>query len=349
MRKWVFIVVLSIVSASAWAQANIFSNTGYDSAREEYIKTYPNHFFIWPVLKQRKLEFELVNRPTREQSLSYKSNKPFSFGLGMYLFELAFELTLDIPLNEQSKKIYGNSDARDFQLNILSKKWGVDVFRQKYSGFYIVDANEKIPVDVAFPQRPDIETRNIGISTNYTFNNKKFSFRSAYNFVERQLKSRGSFLMFGSLNSFRVTADSSIIGYKYDAAFGTDAKILKIRTTILGLAPGYTYSLIHKGFFLNGTLAAGPAHNWLAYEVQGGKTNNDINFSAFIIARIAIGYNGDKFFGGLSFTNQGLNAKFENLELSSSNSTFKVLVGYRFREVGFLQKRVWDIPERMLN
>jgi hypothetical protein len=328
MRALLIILCLLMgltVIAQKDVQGTVSPQSEYDSARSQYIKRYRHHFFLWPVLKQRKLEFELLNLPSKEQNLAYKSNKPYS------------------------KAIYGPSEARDLQLNILGKKWGIDVIHQKYKGFYIVDPKVEIPINTPFPQRPDIETRNIGLSTNYTFNNKKFSFRSAYNFVERQLTSTGSFLMFASLNSFKVAADSSLVGYKYENVFGDDAKIYKIRTTILGIAPGYTYSVIHKGFFLNGTLAAGPAHNWLLYEVEGGKNNNDINFSAFVIARIAVGFNGDNFFGGLSFTNQGTNAKFDNIQLLSSNSTFKILFGYRFREVGFLKRRIWDIPASLLN
>ena len=321
------------------------SQSSYDSIRSIHIKSFPDHFFLWPVLKQRRLDFELKNIPDRNKSVTYRSNKPYSLGLGMYLFEVGVELTFAIPLDEKSKNIYGESDASDLQLAILTKKWGLDLYHQKYSGFYIDDPEVHIPQNTPYPQRPDIATKNIGILGNYVFNNKKFSFRSAYNFAERQLHSKGSFLLFASIRGFNIQGDSAILGDKYSADFGIDSKINKIKTTSFSIAPGYTYSLIHKGFFLNATLAVGPAHNWLTYQTEDGKTKDDIEFRSFYVLRIGLGYNGDHFFGGLTFVDQGSSVKFDTVQFSSSSGTVKILFGYRFREVGFLKKKAADVPK----
>src|SRR5688572_21092709 len=103
-----------------------------DSIRSLYIKSFPDHFSLWPVLKQRRLDFEMTSLLDTKKSITYKSNKPYSIGFGAYLFELVIELTAAVPLNEQSKRIYGESDARDLQLNIIGKRWGIDLYRQKY-------------------------------------------------------------------------------------------------------------------------------------------------------------------------------------------------------------------------
>lgn len=323
------------------------SQSAYDSVRSKYIKSYPDHFFLWPVLKQRRLNFVMEDLPDRKKSLTYRSNKPNAMGLGMYIFELGIEFTFAIPLAEKRKEIYGQSDVHDLQINLFAKKWGLDLYHQKYSGFYIVDPDVNIPPNTPFPHRPDIATRNIGVTGNYVFNNKKFSFRSAYNFAERQRRSSGSFLLFSSINGFRVRGDSAILGESYRTDFNMDAKIREIKSTTFSAAPGYTYSLIHRGFFVNATLALGPAHNWLSYETEDGTTKNDIEFTAFFAARVALGYNGDHFFGGLSYVSQGNRAKFDTIKLSSSTGTFKILFGYRFREVGVLRYRVIDLPKAL--
>ncbi|HTE32806.1 MAG TPA: DUF4421 family protein, partial [Chryseolinea sp.] len=179
----------------------------------------------------------------------------------------------------------------------------------------------------------------------YIFNNKKFSFRSAYNFTESQLRSAGSFVVFGSVSGFKTEGDSAILGHNYDADFGRDSKVLKFKSTAISFAPGYTYSLIHKGFFINGTVALGPSHNWLYYRTETGETGKDLNFTAFFLARLSLGYNGDRFFGGVSYVSQGVNAKFETVQLNTSTGQLKVLFGYRFREFGFLKKRLLDLPK----
>lgn len=348
----VFLPILFVcISCRLIAQQNVevtaIIPSKTDSLRSIYIKSYPDHFFLWPVLKQRRLDFEMEDLPDRNKRLIYKSSKPYAFGLGMYLFELSLELTFAVPLAEKQKEIYGESNAQDFQVNIFTKKWGLDLYNQKYNGFYIDDTAIKIPSHTPYPQRPDIQTRNIGLTGNYIFNNKKFSFRSAYNFADRQLRSAGSFMLFGSISGFKAKGDSAILGDSFVVDFGEASKIRQIKSSTFSIAPGYTYSLIHKGFFINATLALGPAHNWLSFEAEDGSTKNDIEFTPFFVARIALGYSGDRFFSGLSFVNQGGNAKFDSVQISSTSGTFKILFGYRFREFGILKKRIVDLPKAL--
>jgi hypothetical protein len=332
------------VTACVLAQEIVLTNPTdrKDSLRDLYIRRFPDHFFLYPVLKQRSLSFDLQKRDRSEQ-LTFKPNNAYSLGVGTYLFELNFELAFAIPINQQSKTIYGNSHARDIQLNVLGKKWGLDAFYQKYSGFYLTDKKDQHVADTPYPQRPDIDTKNYGVTWNYVFNNQKFSFRSVYNFAERQLYSKGSFLMSASVGRFKLSADSSILSHPKELVFGKQVSFTKLNYTTFSIAPGYTYSLIFKNFFLNGTLSVGPAHHWIYYRLEDGKSRNEIGINSFVSARIGIGYNGDRLFGGITFISQGSMVKFEDVQFSNSNATFKILVGYRFLESGILKKRVWDL------
>jgi len=314
-----------------------------DSVRRYYIKSFPEYFFLYPVLKQRSLNFEL-GRTDRSSLLTYRPNNTYSLGVGAYLFELGAELAFAIPLNERSIARYGESKARDIQLNVLAKRWGVDAFNQKYAGFYIVDRENQPLADSPFPQRPDITTKNFGFTGHYIFNHQKFSFRSAYNFAERQLFSKGSFILLGTLYTFRVAADSSIVPNARAADFGPAVDFTRLRYTTFSIAPGYAFNLTYNNFFLNTTLALGPAHHWINYDLEGkSRVNHDIEINSFFGARVAIGYNGYRLFGGISFISQGSTLKFEEVNFSNNNSVFKILMGYRFKEWGLLKKRAWDL------
>lgn len=315
------------------------------SVRSQYIRSYPNDFFVWPVLKQRKLDFELRSLAGDRNRLQYSANKPYSLGVGLYLFEVAFELAFAVPLDEQSKRIYGESTTRDIQLNILGRRWGADLFWQRYSGLYINDPANPVPTNTPYIQRPDITVRNVGLSVNRVLNSNKFSFRSAYNFVERQLTSAGSPIVFATFDNLIVKADSAIVGDRFAEQFGDSHTIIHIRTSNLGIAPGYTYSLIWKGFFINGAFAIGPMHNWMKYELEDGGGDTRLKFNLYVAARLALGYNGDRFFGGLTFMNHGRNVKFEDVQMTNSQSSFKILFGMRFRESGILKKKIWDLPK----
>ncbi len=318
-----------------------------DSIRNGHIQLFPNDFFVYPVLKQRTLSFEL-EKTDRSRLLTYRPNNTYSFGLGVYLFEVGAELAFAIPVAERKTDLFGNSKARDIQLNALGKKFGLDAYYQRYRGFYITDRDNEPGRDLPYPQRSDIISRNIGLTGSYIFNYKKFSLRSVYNFSERQIYRRGSFLALVNLGRFTLEADSSIIDPSQQIDFGSDVAFQKLRYSTFSVAPGYSYNLIYRSFFLNGTLGIGPAHHWIYYKQEGGAEEREIGINSFVAARIGIGYNGDRIFGGISFITQGSNVKFDEVRFSNNNASFKILMGYRFREFGKLKKRAWDaIPLKL--
>src|SRR6478609_9089153 len=87
----------ALVIAQEEVEVTSSTTSDYDSLRAHYIKPYPDHFFFWPVLKQRSQDFELKSLSDPKDKLNYKSNKPYSLGLGMYLFDVSLELTFAVP------------------------------------------------------------------------------------------------------------------------------------------------------------------------------------------------------------------------------------------------------------
>lgn len=350
MRLFILILFMSFVTEALAQNAEVNEadeevpvTQDKDSVRRYYIKDFPDYFFLYPVLKQRGVNFELA-RTDRSALLTYKPNNTYSLGVGAYIFELGVELVFAIPLQEKSIERFGESDARDIQLNVLAKRWGVDAFYQRYQGFYVLDRENAAVAPEPLPQRPDIGIRNFGFTGHYVFNSQKFSFRSAYNFSERQLFSNGSFLLVGALATFRLAGDSSVVIGNRQADFGEAVNFRRFRFTTFSIAPSYTYNLTYNNFFLNTTLAVGPAHHWINYTLDGQDSREyEIAINAFVGARVAIGYNGYRMFGGVTFISQGNRIRFDNVRFSNSNSSFKILLGYRFQESGILKKRVWDI------
>jgi hypothetical protein len=261
----------------------------------------------------------------------------------MYLFEVGFEITFAMPMDRQRKFLYGESGAQDLQANVLGKNWGADLFISDYQGFYAEDSANPLAANQPFPQRPDIRTHNLGANGIYIFNQNKFSIRSAYNFADRQLKSGGSFLLSSTLNTYRVSADSAVLSKKYETIFGSFSNFHALHSTTFSVAPGYTYSLIIKNFFINASLAVGPAQHWTNYTLTNNQVSHRTSLDSFADFRIAIGYNGERFFAGMSFVDQSRNIKFENTRFTSSSTTFKMVIGYRFREFGILKKRALDL------
>lgn len=325
---------LLVVSQACLAQIDSTSNDSTADIRASYVKRFPDHFWVWPVTKTRSLEFETNNLITNERT-RFKPNSRTSLGVGFYLFELAAEVAFSVPESQQSIDQFGETDVRDFQINAIGKFWGVDAYWQRYKGFYLT--NPELPVPLVFPRRADIESRNFGLSGFYAFNRKKFSLRSAYNFSERQLQSGGSWMLIGTLNSFRMEGDSVLGGSDPGSRF------LTLRYTTFGLAPGYSYNYIYRKFFINGTLGLGPAHNWTYVQEPTGRETNNITINSYAILRVGLGYNSDRFFGGVGFVIQSRNLRVDDVRFTNSTSVVRVMMGYRFREFGILKKRAVDL------
>jgi len=325
--------VLSIAIKTSLAQNS-------DSIRSHYITRFPNYFFLWPLVKQRSTSFDVKNQAN--QKLTYKPNGDYGLGFGMYIFEIGFEVTFSVAPKPSSQAIYGHSKSSDLQLNVLGKSFGLDLFTQHYSGFYLNDSNKPIPPGMPYPERPDISVWNTGLNGIYIFNKNKYSLRAAYNFSERQLRSGGSFILSGTVNTFSLRADSAVYGNNYSPAFGTTSDFVKLDYTTLSAAPGYAHTLVFKNLFINASLSIGPANHWLNYQSSTG-SKSEITLNSFADFRLAFGYNSDRFFTGISYVAQSRNIKYEKLEFTSTNTTFKMVIGYRFKEFGILKYRVWDL------
>lgn len=314
----------------------------HDSLSHTFIKSYADYFLVWPVLKQRSLNFT-IRDPDNNRILGYKPNNSYTLGLGAHVFDISLEFTFAVPIQEKNPTIYGHSRVRDFQINALGRSWGADLFVQRYTGFYSDNGNT--PVFHSYTIRPDMTARNVGITGIYVFQPHRYSLRSAFTFSERQLASGGSPMLSGTLNGFKVVGDSAL----FDVQDGVEGSTFrKLRYTTLSLAPGYAYTFVRGPFFASGALTAGPAHNWIYHINEDGRARHDIRFDLFASVKIGAGYSTDTFFAGFNFSQQSRTVRFDDLRFTNNSSTFRLLLGFRFREFGILKKSAADLPREVL-
>lgn len=325
-------VILLLVASQLAAQSQP------DTLRGKYVKRYPDRFFIWPVLKRRTLSFDVTSAQKPNEALSFRPNNTYSFGVGAYLFDISAEVSLSIPLDEKSRSRYGSSEARDLSASLFGSNWSADAFVQRYESFYLSNPSAAVAPNRSYPLRPDISLTNFGGTGIYVFNRNKFSLWSAYNFSERQLQSRGSALIAWTINNVHLSADSVVLSTPYLLRLNTQTNFSNVRYATLSVAPGYSYSLVWKKIFLNVSLAVGPAHHWVYYVGSNGVAHYDIAINSFVDGRVALGYNSDRWFGGFTFVSQARAVKFEEITLDTQSQAFRMVVGYRMVEKGFLKK-----------
>jgi hypothetical protein len=202
----------------------------------------------------------------------------------------------------------GKTEFSDAQFVVYHRKFTLDLYYRSYQGYYVTNKATltQAPSGEVFPQRPDLRTKNGGVSFQYIFNNTKFSFRGPFQQIEVQKKSAGSVLVGATVYHINVHADAPIIpaniaypGYFEQSTF-TGSGI-----TSLGVNAGYGYTqVIKKDFFVTGCMLVGTGINHTnmtddPHNTSVGRTGAEFNG----IVQLAAGYNTRHYFVGLQYIN----------------------------------------------
>ena len=278
-------------------------HTDNDSAYiEDHTKDLTTRFF-----GSRKYNYYNIIDRKRNTKVLYRPNTPFNVGFGFNYKYLGVNVAFNLPAINSTDK-YGKTKALDLQAHLYLRKLVVDFYGQRYKGYYIANStgilngfDESQPL----PVRPDIRNLNLGMSVQYIFNDKRFSYRAAYLQNEYQKKSAGSFLLGGEIFTARMRGDSSLIPKnitKQDFFNG----ITYSGTGIFSAAAnvGYAYTYVYKQHFfltlsLTGSLGANYTHLLRKHmnDLRGFGLELDNTI------RASFGYNSSRYFAGIHYVN----------------------------------------------
>jgi hypothetical protein len=310
-----------------------------DSLRAQYIQSYPEHFHVQGVLLSRNLRTELRHSDTRTR-INFRPNGRQHIGAGVYLWGVLLQGAVRINKQAVDEEKFGRTESFDFLVNTYARKWGADVAVQNYQGFYISDPRDWLPDwdrSMPRPQREDLVIQHVMANVFYVFNHQQFSYRAAYNMFDRQRKSAGSWMLSMNFSTTHMRADSSLIPAEIRLDFSSSPDFSGVQMTTLSLLPGYSYTFIHRYWFVNFSLAVGPGHQWLNYW-EGDDQEYDIRIRPMSVARASMGYHSDRWFAAITFFNQSNIANPGNILLRHATTNFRLVVGVRFAERGFLRK-----------
>ncbi len=254
----------------------------YGQVDSTYIKDFDYNFTISSyVLKDF---ISVIQRYDKSDRVTLYPNNPINLGLGFSIKNTMLNISYGYGLQFLRDSEYGKTSAFDLQLHNYGRKYVLDIYVQRYRGFYQKKSNRKGGMIVY----PDIKIRQYGVLGQYIFNNKHFSYKAAFDQDERQLKSAGSLLVGGSVFKSILRSDSTF----------TFNNSTLLKTIQIGANVGYAYNfVINKNFFLSGSLSLG---------INAGSRNfkqfkKKIDISPNVISRLSLGYNRESWSLGLSF------------------------------------------------
>src|SRR5690606_30193716 len=150
----------------------------------------------------------------------------------------------------------------------------------------------KFPDFPDYYKKPDLRVRLFGVSTNYIFNNSRFSYRASLIQNEWQKQTAGTFLVglefyYGILNSDKtILPNELLIDYP-------QRNVQKLRFVNFGPSFGYAYTFVYKtNWFATGSVSFAITSDY-SKEFYPETIKDNFSISSNFSYRGGIGYNSE--------------------------------------------------------
>lgn len=330
--------ILTLWLSSSHAQTDSSSNKA-PITRSSYITDLTNHINITPFIHNAANGFVLHGK----KNLRYDPNE--SIGIGLRLSHKWLILAIGYgPKNIQERK-RGSTDYLNITLNSYGKRLGLDAYYLAYKGYYISNPagipNLAEAYGKTLPLLPGLSTLNIGCNVFYIFNHQKYSYRAPFVQNEQQKHSAGSFILTASYSYYKLSSDTGIVPSPAYSEIPPESRISQGTFNSISIMPGYSFTLIgFKRLFFTLSPSIGLMAQQQSYLIEKSSTQrNVLDIVPRAMSRLAIGYNGNRFYTGISSVIDTYNVPLANkdfLQYTIGGGSF--YIGYRFNVPPSFQK-----------
>lgn len=264
-RKFAYISVFALL---LYAHPDL-----YGQVDSTYIKSFDEDFAAKAYFMSKIAGFEKETSHDNNTT-EYRINAPGGIGVGLAWKSYSLSVSQRFSFMRDPNK--GKTNSLEFQYNGFKRKFIYSVSLQRHKGFF----DEKRNQDGTYTLYPDMNLTMYGGTFQWVFNNKRFSYRAAFNQNEKQLKSAGSFQLGAAINYSRLTTNSTII---------FDKTHEDLQNLQFGIISGYAYTwVLSSKWYLTGAVDVG---------VNIGNNYPEVFFKKkmevypTVIVRAATGYN----------------------------------------------------------
>ena len=312
--------------------------------KDEYVVNYSDQLLVkvFGALKSNLISHHDIGTQT---DIEYKPNENFNLGFGVAHKWLAFDLGIKFGFVNNDNETFGDTKRFDIQSTIYLSRFVFDIHYQRYKGYYAskpwLYLEGYSQADQRFPIRPDLKTSNTAINALYVFRPDRFSYKAAFIFNQRQLKSGGSWLLTSYLSTYVMDADSIIVPETPLKDFDRQVDFRKTRFTSFGLGGGYGHTFIigeNTFFSITASVGFGPSIRNFSDEITYSEPEN-VKLAVRGGSRLSFGHNSEKRFYGLSvIISNSTEADDTRSRLERSVSLLKIFYGKRFTTPKIVKK-----------
>jgi hypothetical protein len=336
MPKFIFLLLfVTVFAVSSFAQQDREKKYKFDTT---YIKDLSDRLSIRIYGVNKFSAFDIIDNDSNK-TVSYSPNSSLNLGLGVSYRWFGLAVAFNFPFVNNDNHEYGETNRFDFQTNIFTRSLAIDMYYQKYQGFYVENPEDYIPdwnPENPFPQRPDIVSTSLGGSCIYAFRYKKYSSRAVFIQTDLQRKSAGSFLLGGYFSFFNVEGDSAFMPHQIMGKCNPALAFNNLGVSGIGIAGGYSHTFVMwKRLYFSLTLIPGIAYQTFNVGYQDNRKEEHGSFVAGrFAARLALVYNTEFFYGGITAIDDnfsGNTGKEEQNSLNYQIGVVRFFYGMRFR------------------
>ncbi len=302
----------------------------------DYIKVYPDKVYLSPyyLYKYPLIQLKPQGR-TNDWQAKYYPNTPNSLGIQFRYKSISFGVGLSNTISQTKIDRFGESKAIDINVKIAQPSQLIEVYVKRYQGLTDLNA-PNYPQDsiynYAYYNRPDATFWYSKANYIYIFNKEEYSYRSTFNFMERQVQSAGSLLLIANVTYNCLRGDTALLAAPIRQAYGELGTIKSFATLDSGIGAGYGYTKVFGDFFVSGVGFIGIDYQNNRFLTSNSMEEWETKASAvpLLDIRATLGYNNDKFFAGLVY-----NADFNFINFNNVNGYFNynliiARIGIRF-------------------
>lgn len=320
------------------AKSNFFQKTGNAivSVVRFLDRTFSTHdtLYVTPnkyrftVMTQYCCRHEFYNFSSFDQKQSItitpkeKHSMGVQFGWKWVLCYLSFDLD-------------SKSNDTDFFFSCSNSRCGLDIlYRKKNEGFKIsrLDGFYNGDREIQANNRPfdGISVSQIGANAFYIFNNKRFSYRSAYGHSTVQRVNAGGFILGLSYNMQEFLIDSNKFDGDIREQLSPNMNIDGIKYHNISISGGYSYNwVLARNLIANATLTPAICYKSASFKKQDGdKFVDNINFD--LTAKAALVYNNTRWYAGTAIIANTFSYRKDYLSAVNGLGTLKVYIGINF-------------------
>lgn len=331
------IFILSLLVFSHIAYASLSNNKVVEEVREAVPEMIEDLFKPVAQPWSAQVVFELptynfyLGAPS-VKGLSYQPNVAPQLGLQLLYKGLGTTLSFSMPIPEKEQERRGNSKKTNIIINSYWRENAVDLYYQKFRGFYVANPLTEINPDKPdrYPQLPDAEVVNYGFNWYHAMNPSRYSLKAAFSQSEFQIRSGGSFLYSPFYNRLEINLGNRLILGSDPGGIQAIPKLGAGQFHTLGWGFGYGYTYIRNYFFAGALVSLGPALQFQHIEREDAVTIDAISWALKGNMNLATGWNYDGYVFGIKGLLDSLYARVSGTDLWSSLARGQAFFGARF-------------------